>query len=124
MGVRRGSALNRWLSVAADVDGQYKTIPFSGATSISHRTRSPAAFAHRRDSVASSSSDRCSPASCAPAARFSALTDTTTQRVVQPGIGFEYPLAASWAISSELDVRFMSTGQEIRVVTGIVRAFR
>jgi hypothetical protein len=116
--------LNRWLSVAADVDGQYDTIPsfgsdfhlashaFAGGLRASTRLGRVVEFGQFLAGVVRSSGT------------VFGVTDVTTQRVVQPGIGFEFPFAASWAISGELDVRFMSTGQEIRVVTGIVRAFR
>src|SRR5437588_557297 len=51
-------------------------------------------------------------------------TDTMRHGMLQPGAGLDYPLNRKWAIRGEVDARFISTGQQIRVAAGIVRRFR
>lgn len=116
--------LNPWLSVVADIDGQYKTITFID-TDI-HLT-----------SYSATAGARAS----APLGRFVEFgqvlagvivsrgtlfgsTATTKHAVIQPGVGMDYPLNHRWAIRGELDMRFLSSGHELRAATGLVRAFR
>ena len=122
--VSAAARLNRWLSVAGDIDGQYKTIPFigsdihltshavTGGVRASARIGRFVEFGQVLGGIVQSTGTA-----------FGA-TDTTTYAAVQPGLGLDYPLGGKWAIRGELDVRFISTGQEVRVATGIVRAFR
>ena len=51
-------------------------------------------------------------------------TDTNTRWAVQPGAGLDYPLNRKLALRGELDLRFIDTGQELRVVAGAVYRFR
>jgi hypothetical protein len=115
--------LTPWLSVVADADGQYKTIRFID-TDI-HLT-----------SYSATAGARAS----APLGRFVEFgqilagivlsrgtlfgsTETTTHAIIQPGAGVDYPLNRRWAIRAELDMRFLSSGHELRAATGLVRAF-
>jgi hypothetical protein len=122
--IAAAAPLNRWLSLAVDVDGQYDTIPsfgsdiqlashaFTGGLRASARLGPFVEFGHFLVGAVRSTGSA-----------FGA-TDTTSQFAMQPGGGFDFCLGPTWAIRGELDVRFMSTGQEIRFVTGLVRSFR
>ncbi len=116
--------VNRWLSLAVDVDGQYKTIASIGS-----------------DVHLSSHAITGGLRASAPLGRFVEFgqvllgvvqstgtlfgsTETTRHLGLQPGAGLDYPLGEHWAIRGELDLRFLATGREFRVATGIVRAFR
>jgi hypothetical protein len=116
--------LNPWLSVVADVDGQYKTITFID-TDIHLNSHSATAGAR----------------ASAPLGRFVEFgqvlagvvvsrgtlfgsTATTKHAVIQPGVGVDYPLSWRWAIRGELDMRFLSSGHELRAAIGLVRAVR
>jgi hypothetical protein len=116
--------LKAWLSVAGDVDGQYDTIPSIGS-----------------DFHLASHTVTVGPRASARLGRFVEFgqvlagviqstntvfgsTETTRHAVVQPGVGLDYPLSRKWAVRGELDARFINTGQEIRVVAGLVYVFR
>lgn len=114
--------LNSWLSLAGDIDGQFKTIPsfdgdihfsshaLTGGLRASARLGKFIEFGQLQAGVVQSTGSAFG------------TTDSTRYVAVQPGLGFDYPVGAMWAIRGELDVRFLSTGQEIRVITGVVRA--
>jgi hypothetical protein len=116
--------VNHWLSVAGDVDGQYKTIPFIG--SDTHLTSHAFSGGLRASAAIGRFVEYGQVLAGVVQSTGTAFgtTDTTTQAILQPGLGLDYPLTAKWAIRGALDVRFISTGQEIRATTGIVRAFR
>jgi hypothetical protein len=116
--------LTGWLAVLADVDGQYKTIdaPGSNVRLTSHTVtgglRAQASlgrlteFAQLLVGVAQVTGS------------LFGSTETIRRRIVQPGLGVEYPLWGQWAVRGELDVRRIPLGHEFRVTTGIVRTFR
>jgi hypothetical protein len=122
--VGAAARVNCWLSVVGDVDGQYKTIPFvgndthltshavTGGLRASARLGRFVEFGQVLGGIVQSTGTAFG------------TTETTTHATVQPGLGLDYQLGGKWAIRGELDVRFISTGQEIRVATGIVHAFR
>jgi hypothetical protein len=116
--------LTGWLAVLGDVDGQYKTIEAIGS--------------HVRLTSHTVTGGLRAEASLGRFTEFAQLlvgvaqvtgsvfgsTETIRRRVVQPGVGVEYPLRGQWAVRGELDVRGIPIGHEFRVTTGIVRAFR
>jgi outer membrane protein with beta-barrel domain len=116
--------LNRWLSVVVDVDGQYKTIPsidtdirltshaITGGPRVQARLGRFIEFGQVLVGVVRAENT------------LFGFTGTDTHAVLQAGVGLDYPMNGKWAIRGELDVRSISTNQEIRVATGIVRAFR
>jgi hypothetical protein len=115
--------VNHWLSIAADVDGQYKTIPsFGSDLYLTSHALTAGLRASARLGRFTEFGQVLGGIVQSTGTAFGA-TDTTTRAAVQPGLGLDYPLSANWAVRGELDVRFISTGQEIRAAAGIVRAF-
>jgi Outer membrane protein beta-barrel domain len=116
--------LTSWLSIAADADGQYKTIPtLGGDIQLTSHALTGGLRASARLGKLTEFGQVLAGAVRTTGTAFGS-SDTTMYRAIQPGLGFDYPCGARWAIRGELDVRFLSTGEEIRVVAGIVRAFR
>jgi hypothetical protein len=115
---------NSWLSVAVDVDGQYKTITFIDSD-IHLTSYAPTAgvrasgqlgkFVEFAQLLAGGVQSR---------GTLFGSTETKWHGVLQPGAGVDYQLNQRWAIRAEFDVRFMSSGHELRIATGIVRNFR
>jgi hypothetical protein len=112
--------LNRWLSLAVDVDGQLSTIPSFG-TDIRLTSHAVAAGAR--------ASGRLGPftefgemlvGNVRSTGTLFATTDTTNHVMFQPGIGLDYPVSFKWAVRGELDARWLQTGQQIRGVVGLV----
>ena len=121
--VSAAAPLTRWLSVAADVDGQYKTIPSFGSDV---RLTSHAVTAGLRASARLGRFTEFGQVLGGIVQSTGTAFGATAARVfasVQPGLGLDYPLSANWAVRGEIDVRFISTGQEFRVAAGILRAF-
>jgi hypothetical protein len=116
--------LNQWLSVVADVDGQYKTITFID-TDI-HLTSYAATAGARASAPLGRFVEFGQVLAGVVLSRGTLFGSTATVRhaVIQPGVGMDYPLNHRWAIRGELDMRFLSTGHELRAATGLVRAFR
>jgi hypothetical protein len=116
--------LKGWLSLAGDVDGQYDTIPsigsdfhlashtVTGGPRASARLGRLVEFGQVLAGVIQSTNS------------VFGSTETTRHAVLQPGVGLDFPLSGKWAVRGELDVRFIDTGQEIRVAAGLVYAFR
>jgi hypothetical protein len=116
--------LNSWLSVAIDVDGQYKTIRFIDSD-IHLASYAPTAgvrasgqlgkFVEFVQVLAGGVRSR---------GTLFGSTEVKWHGVLQPGAGGDYPLNERWAIRGEFDARIMSSGHELRVATGVVRTFR
>ena len=116
--------LNSWLSVAIDVDGQYKTIRFIDSD-IHLASYAPTAgvrasgqlgkFVEFVQVLAGGVRSR---------GTLFGSTEVKWHGVLQPGAGVDYPLNERWAIRGEFDARIMSSGHELRIATGIVRRFR
>jgi hypothetical protein len=116
--------LTEWLSVVGDTDGHYKTIPVIGSDvrltshSVTGGLRAGARvgpfveFAQLLAGVAQATGT------------LFGSSETIRRSVVQPGVGLDYPLHGGWAVRGQLDIRLIATGHELRVVTGLVRAFR
>ena len=115
---------NSWLSVAMDVDGQYKTIKFIDSD-IHLASYAPTAgvrasgqlgkFVEFAQVLAGGVQSR---------GTLFGSTQVKWHGVVQPGAGVDYPLNERWAIRGEFDARIMSSGHELRIATGVVRTFR
>jgi len=115
--------LSSWLSIAADADGQYKTIPtLGGDIQLTSHALTGGLRASARLGKLTEFGQVLAGVVQSTGTAFGS-SDTTRYRAIQPGLGLDYPCGPRWAIRGELDVRFLSTGQEIRVVAGIVRAF-
>jgi hypothetical protein len=116
--------LNPWLSVVADVDGQYKTIPFID-TDI-HLTSYSATAGARASTPLGRFVEFGQVLAGVVVSRGTLFgsTATTKHAVIQPGVGVDYPVSRRWAIRGELDMRFLSSGHELRAATGVVRTFR
>jgi hypothetical protein len=116
--------LNRWLSFAGDVDSHYKTVPSIGSDV---RLASHAfTFGGRASAKLGAFTEfgQVLVGVLHTTGTLFGFTDTETRVALQPGIGLDYPFKARWAVRGELDARFINTGQELRVVTGLVYAFR
>jgi outer membrane protein with beta-barrel domain len=116
--------LTPWLSVVADADGQYKTSTFIdtdihltsySATAGARASAGLGRFVEFGQMVAGIVLSR---------GTVFGSSSTTKHAIIQPGVGVDYPLNARWAVRAELDMRFLSSGHEIRAATGLVRAFR
>jgi hypothetical protein len=116
--------LNSWLSVAVDVDGQYKTIRFVDSD-IHLASYAPTAGVRASGSLGKFL-EFAQVLVGAVESRGSLFgsTDVKWHAVLQPGAGLDYPLNERWAIRGELDLRFMSSGHELRTAIGVVRNFR
>jgi hypothetical protein len=109
--------------VAVDIDGQYKTIAAIGSdVNLSSHAVTGGARASARLGRFVEFGQVLAGVVQSTGTLFGA-TETTRHAVLQPGAGLDYPLNERWAIRGELDVRFIVTGHELRVATGIVRAF-
>ena len=116
--------LTEWLSVAGDVDGHYKTIPAIGSDLrlTSHTVTGGLRAAARLGRFTEFAQLLLGVAQVT--GTLFGSTETTRRRVVQPGVGLDYPLRGGWAVRGQLDLRVIAPGHEYRVTTGIVRAFR
>jgi hypothetical protein len=116
--------LNPWLSAAIDVDGQYKTIRFidSDIHLASHALTAGARASGRLGALVEFA--QLLGGGIQSRGTLFGSTQTTWHGVLQPGIGVDYPLDERWAIRAQLDMRFMSSGHELRAATGVVRIFR
>jgi hypothetical protein len=122
--VGAAARLNSWLSVAVDVDGQYKTIQFIDSD-IHLASYAPTAgvrasgqlgkFVEFAQLLAGGVQSR---------GTLFGSTQTEWHGVLQPGAGVDYQLNERWAIRGEFDARIMSSGHELRIATGVVRTFR
>ncbi|HEY2151655.1 MAG TPA: outer membrane beta-barrel protein [Vicinamibacterales bacterium] len=116
--------LTSWLSIAADADGHYKTIPtFGSDIRLTSHALTGGLRASARLGKLTEFGQLLAGVVQSTGTAFGS-SDTTRHTVIQPGLGFDYPSGARWAVRGELDVRFLSTGQEIRIVAGVVRAFQ
>ena len=115
--------LNGWLSIAADLDGHDKTIPAFGsdihlsANAIMAGAKVSAKLGHFIE-FGQLLGGRLR----TEGTEFGS-TDTNTVWALQPGAGLDLPLKKTLAIRSELDLRFINTGQELRAVAGAVYTF-
>ena len=116
--------LNPWLSAAIDVDGQYKTIRFidSDIHLASHALTAGARASGRLGRLVEFA--QLLGGGIQSRGTLFGSTQTTWHGVLQPGLGVDYPLDERWAIRAQLDMRFMSSGHELRAATGVVRIFR
>jgi hypothetical protein len=122
--VGAAARLNSWLSVAIDVDGQYKTIQFIDSD-IHLASYAPTAgvrasgqlgkFVEFAQLLGGGVQSR---------GTLFGSTEVKWHAVLQPGAGVDYVLDERWAIRGEFDARIMSSGHELRVAAGIVRSFR
>ena len=115
-----GRSLASWLSVVGEIDGQRKTIPSIGSNIVltsngftvgaraSTRVGPFIEFAQLSSGVVRENGDA-----------FGA-SSVSTFVVIQPGLGLDYPLGKRWAARGEVDVRRISTGQQLRAVAVLV----
>jgi len=116
--------LTSWLSIAADADGHYKTIrTFGSDIALTSHALTGGVRASARLGKLTEFGQFLTGVVQSTGTAFGS-SETTRHTAIQPGLGFDYPCGARWAMRGEFDVRVLSTGQEIRVVAGIVRAFR
>jgi hypothetical protein len=116
--------LTEWLSAVGDVDGQYKTIPVIGSNvRLTSHSVTGGLRAAARVGPFIEFGQLLAGVAQATGALFGS-TETIRRSIVQPGVGLDYPLRGGWAMRVELDIRLIATGRELRLATGIVRAFR
>lgn len=116
--------LTPWLSVAGDVDGQYKTIRF--IDSDIHLSSYALTAGVRASGQLGRFTEFAQVLAGGVQSRGTLFgsTETKWHAVLQPGVGLDYPLNQRWAIRGQFDVRFMSSGHELRTAAGVVRNFR
>lgn len=114
------AALNRWLSVVADVDGQRKTIPSIGSDIV---LTSHAFLAGGRGSTRlgrfTEWAQVCVGVFVARGDAFGS-SEASSSFAVQPGLGLDYPVSAHWSARAQLDLRWIRTGEQVRVGGSIV----
>jgi hypothetical protein len=113
-------ALNRWLSLLADVDGQRKAIPSIGSDIV---LTSHAFLAGGRASARlgrfTESAQLCVGLFRAAGDAFGS-SSSSTSFAVQPGLGLEYPIAGRWSARAGVDLRWIPTGEQARVTATVV----
>jgi Outer membrane protein beta-barrel domain len=116
--------LNSWLSVAIDVDGQYKTIRFIDSD-IHLASYAPTAGVRASGQLGKLVEFvQVLAGGVRSRGTLFGSTEVKWHGVLQPGAGVDYPLNERWAIRGEFDARIMSSGHELRFATGVVRTFR
>jgi hypothetical protein len=113
-------ALRPWLAVVADVDHQRKTLPsfFSDITLTSTGVMAGARASSRIGAF--TEFVQVMAGGVSSTGTLFGTTDTTNHVAVQPGIGLDYALGTRWAARGELDIRWLSTGNELRYVAALV----
>ncbi len=116
--------LTKWLSLAGDAGGQYKTVSIFGSDL---KLRTYALMGGLRASA------RLGPfiefgqvlagVSHATGTAFGS-TDTVTHVAWQPGLGLDLPVSRCFRARAEVDQRFVSNVRELRVVGAIVSVWR
>lgn len=122
--VGAAARLNSWLSVAIDVDGQYKTIQFIDSD-IHLTSHAPTAGVRASGQLGKFVEfAQLLAGGVRSSGTLFGSTEVKWHGVLQPGAGVDYPLTQRWAIRGEFDVRIISSGHELRIATGVVRTFR
>jgi hypothetical protein len=112
--------VNRWLSIAVDAGGSYRTVELVAADVriASHTVMIGGRAAVRIGKVVEFGQILVGPVRTRGTAFGSASVDTHV--AAQAGAGFDVPLRDRWAARVEFDTRVLRTGHEFRTVAVLV----
>jgi hypothetical protein len=112
--------IGAWLSVLGEIDGQRKAIPSIGSDIVlSSHAFTVGARASTRIGRVTEFAQLCGGLFRADGDAFGSRS-TSMSFALQPGLGIEYPAQRTWAFRTEVDVRWIHTGQQVRGVASVV----